>query len=76
MARPWSPLVPYATDDGTRCVDIFVRADGTFGFEVFRRDVEDGGTWYITGHYNGRRFASRADAEAAAKAAAPWQRSS
>ena len=24
-----------------RCVDIFMRPDGTFGFEEFRRDIED-----------------------------------
>ena len=28
-----------------RCADIFVRADGTFGFEEYRRDPEDGGRW-------------------------------
>ena len=25
--------------DGIRCVDIFYRPNGTFGFEEFRRDV-------------------------------------
>lgn len=27
------------TPDGDRCVDIFRRPDGTFGFAVFRREV-------------------------------------
>ncbi len=28
-----------------RCVDLFRRPDGSFGFEEFRRDVEDAGNW-------------------------------
>ena len=28
-----------------RCVDLFTSSDGTFGFEEFRRDVEDAGRW-------------------------------
>jgi hypothetical protein len=28
---------------GDRCVDVYVRADGSFGFEEFRRDPEDCG---------------------------------
>ena len=28
-----------------RCVDLFSRPDATFGFEEFRRDVEDRGDW-------------------------------
>ena len=27
--------------DDSICVDIFLRPDGTFGFEEYRRDVED-----------------------------------
>jgi hypothetical protein len=30
-----------------RCVDCFSRPDGSFGFEEFRRDVEDGGAWTL-----------------------------
>ena len=29
-------------EDAARCVDIFLRPDGTLGFEEYRRDVEDG----------------------------------
>jgi hypothetical protein len=28
-----------------RCVDVFTRLDGSFGFEEFRRDAEDAGAW-------------------------------
>jgi hypothetical protein len=39
------------TDDGIRCVDIFRRPNGTFGFEEYRRDVEDGRGWYRIGYH-------------------------
>ena len=31
--------------DQTHCVDIFVREDGTFGFEEFRSASDEGGHW-------------------------------
>jgi hypothetical protein len=37
------------TDDGGRCVDLFARPDGTFGFEEYRRDIEDGRGWFAIG---------------------------
>ena len=37
--------------DGGRCVDIFERPDGTFGFEEYRRDSEDGRGWFPIGHH-------------------------
>jgi hypothetical protein len=39
------------TDDGARCVDLFVRPDGTFGFEEYRRDIEDGRGWFPIGFH-------------------------
>jgi hypothetical protein len=33
-------------DGDTRCLDIFHRLDGTFGFEEFRRDPEDRPGWF------------------------------
>jgi len=32
-------------DGETICVDIFQRPDGTYGFDEFRRDPEDGRGW-------------------------------
>jgi len=52
---------------GAACVDIFRRPDGSFGFEEYRRDPEDGRGWFVTGHHGARRFASQADAESAAR---------
>ena len=36
------------TDDGGRCVDLFAHPDGSFGFEEYRRDIEDGRGWFET----------------------------
>jgi hypothetical protein len=55
-----------------RCVDIFRRPDGTFGFEEFRRDPEDMGNWTPIAYYSGREFASEAEAIATARAAVAW----
>lgn len=55
--------------DETRCVDIFLRPDGTFGFEEFRRDIEDNRGWFPIGYFGDRVFSTekRALAEAFAK---------
>lgn len=55
-----------------RCVDIFRRPDGTFGFEEFRRDPEDMGSWTAVAYYSVREYATEADTIAAARAAVPW----
>jgi hypothetical protein len=55
-----------------RCVDVFVRPDGTFGFEEFRRDPEDMGAWTPVTYYSGREFATEAEAVAAARQTVPW----
>jgi hypothetical protein len=55
-----------------RCVDIFVRPDGTFGFEEFRRDPEDIGTWTPVAYYSTQEFPSEQDAVAAAREAVAW----
>jgi hypothetical protein len=56
----------------TVCVDIFVRSDGTYGFDEFRRDPEDGRGWYGIGHYGSREFSSADDALAEARKIVPW----
>lgn len=55
-----------------RCVDIFRRPDGTFGFEEFRRDAEDMGRWTPIAYFSVREYSSEADAIAAARGAVPW----
>jgi hypothetical protein len=58
--------------EGTRCVDVFVRPDGSFGFEEFRRDAEDGGRWSRVGAYGRLRYAGLDEARAAARRAVRW----
>jgi hypothetical protein len=60
------------SDDHHRCVDIFVRADGTFGFEEYRRDAEDRRGWFPIGGYATLNFASHDQALAGARSTIRW----
>ncbi len=66
----WRVLASPSTPAVDRCVDIFTRPDGTFGFEEFRRDPEDMGAWTPVAYYSERRFSTEADVLAASRAAA------
>jgi hypothetical protein len=68
----WTVVASPSTPSLDRCVDIFVRPDGTFGFEEFRRDPEDMGGWTPVAYYSVREFATEADAMAAARATVRW----
>jgi hypothetical protein len=70
--RPWTVLASYENVDGDRCVDVFIRPDGSFGFEEFRRDPEDMGAWTAIGSLSGRVLSSPSDALAAARGAVTW----
>ena len=59
-------------DGDTRCVDIFRRPDGTFGFEEYRRDPEDGRGWFAIGAYSSLSFRSASDTVENAKRSIPW----
>lgn len=58
--------------DDSVCVDIFMRPDGSFGFEEFRRDIEDARGWFPIGHYSARVFTSQEAAFEAACASIVW----
>ena len=60
------------TDLGDRCVDIFIRPDKTFGFEEFRRDSEDMGTWTRVGGGSNLSFESEGEAIKEAKIQISW----
>jgi len=55
-----------------RCVDLFSRPDGTFGFEEFRRDVEDRGEWTAVSYYSGSIYQSGMSALLAALQSVAW----
>ena len=74
MAHQNKVLRSINTLDGGRCVDIFVRPDGAFGFEEFRRDVEDAKGWFAIGGFAGKVFDSEQAAFEQALAAVSWLR--
>ena len=60
------------TPDGGRCVDFFRRDDGTFGFEEYRRDIEDPSGWFPIGQHRFVRFPGETQARDAARAKISW----
>ena len=57
---------------GQLCVDLFRRPDGSFGFELYRREPEESIGWFAIGHYAEKRFADLAATTEAAGHAIPW----
>ena len=70
--KSWMVLASYQTDEADRCVDIFSRPNGTFGFEEFRRDPEDMGAWTPVAYFSGHEYPTREETIAAAKIGVPW----
>ncbi len=58
--------------DHDRCVDVFRRADGSFGLEEFRKDPEDGGIWTPVQSYSAIPYASMDLAVRAASVTVAW----
>lgn len=72
IEKDWVVLASFENPEHDRCVDLFRRPDGTYGFEEFRRDPEDAGAWTPVQFFARRIFASREDALEAAKLAVVW----
>ena len=72
LDKSWVVLRSIETHEGDRCVDLFRRPDGTYGFEEFRRDPEDSGGWTPVRYFSGAVYASKDEALAAAASAVPW----
>ncbi len=72
MAAPPKVLKSLENSAGDHSVDIFVRIDGTFGFEEYRRDPEDLSGWFSLHRYSHQVFATAADALAQAKSSVAW----
>ncbi len=68
----WTILATYETQEHNRCVDVFARPDQTYGFEEFRRDPEDMGTWYDVAYFAEHRYDTREEAEQAARREVGW----
>lgn len=67
--KPGKVLYSHNNDYADRCVDVFVRPDGTYGFEEYRRDPEDMGAWSPMAYHSGLSFATREEAWAQQRAA-------
>ena len=74
LDKSWIVLASLQTPDGSRCVDLFQRPDGSFGFEEFRKDAEDRGAWTPLHGYAAAAYRSRDDALAAARRNVNWLR--
>ena len=72
MRGTWTVLASRENAEANRCVDIFVRGDGTFGFEEYRRDPEDAGGWTLVAYHAHRVYPTREAAEAAAVGIVAW----
>lgn len=59
-------------DGETICVDVFARPDGTFEYDEFRRDPEDGRGRYSIGHHGAEVFHSAQAALEHARQTVSW----
>ena len=69
--KSWTVFVSVENFEHDRCVDIFSRPDGSYGFEEFRRDIEDSGQWTPIQYYSGT-YVLPADALDTAERCVPW----
>jgi hypothetical protein len=74
LDESWLVVASHETPERDRCVDVFSRPDGTWGFEEFRKDPEDMGAWTPVRYFSGRKDPTETGAVDAAKQAIPWLR--
>ncbi len=72
IAKSWLVFMSLENFEHDRCVDMFSRPDGSYGFEEFRRDVEDRGAWTPVQYYSGAAYSSQETALAAAMRSVAW----
>lgn len=72
LDKSWVVFRSIENGEHDRCVDLFRRPDDSFGFEEFRRDVEDWGRWTPVQYYSGLSYKSEAEALAAAATVVGW----
>ena len=70
--KSWTVFVSVENPNHDRCVDIFSRPDGSYGFEEFRRDIEDSGQWTPVQYYSGVTYRSADRALDTAERVVPW----
>jgi hypothetical protein len=72
LDKSWTIFKSIENPEHDRCVDFFVRPGGTYGFEEFRRDVEDQGAWTPVSFFSGGSYSSEAEARREARNQIPW----
>jgi len=70
--KSWVVFASIENGEHDRCVDVFYRPDRTFGFEEFRRDVEDRGAWTPVQFLSVTAYETSEDAYEAAERLVPW----
>jgi hypothetical protein len=68
----WIVLDSIENAEHDHCVDLFRRPDDTYGFEEFRRDVEDAGAWTPIRYFSHAAYPSKEAALTAASTAVTW----
>jgi hypothetical protein len=68
----WIVISSAQTFEGDRCVDVFVRPNGSFGYEEFRKDPEDMGAWTPLHYFSDKQFSSEDEVIDAAKRTVSW----
>ncbi len=69
---PNKVLKSFQNQAADRCVDIFMRVDGTYGYEEYRRDHEDGRGWFPLHRYSHQIFDEEEQALAQAQSTVAW----
>ena len=65
-------VASYENREADHCVDIFVRPDGSHGFEEWRREPEDPGKWYRARYHDAAVYASVLEAIEDARRKVVW----
>jgi len=65
-------LASFENADRSHCVDIFVRADGSYGFEEFRAAADGDARWQPLAKYSTLRFSSGDAALRSAQTHVQW----
>jgi hypothetical protein len=68
----WTVFISIENPEHDKCVDFFSRADRSYGFEEFRRDVEDAGQWTPVQYFSAVTYVSSHDALDAAERCVSW----
>ena len=70
--KSWVVFVSIEDAEHNRCVDFFSQESGSYGFEEFRRDIEDRGEWTPVHYYSSVAYRSPSDALDAAERCVHW----